>query len=203
MKRSYEFKLEEFQTLNRNLNLASFIQDIKEDTPAIEYALRYVHEFDKLPTIYVVTTVENSLITVHADINRLSNTLRLVPKLTWIIVEDSLVKTQKLANFLKNLDMTGIVHLNAASPESPNKQTWSEILKKNGNPAGFAQRNRAIEWMREHIEDPTVIDKSGVVFFGQAEHAYDLRLFENVCINMFKDKTKNLVNHCLLNVRLR
>ncbi len=85
MKQSYENKRQELEKLNRDLDLINFVQQISTELYSVEYSLKFVKDYDSLPTIYVITTVNNSVITKLADLNRFSNTLRLVPKVSFFI----------------------------------------------------------------------------------------------------------------------
>jgi hypothetical protein len=85
VKQSYENKRQELEKLNRDLDLINFVQQISTELYSVEYSLKFVKDYDSLPTIYVITTVNNSVITKLADLNRFSNTLRLVPKVSFFI----------------------------------------------------------------------------------------------------------------------
>ena len=59
-------------------------------------------KYKDLPTIYVVTpTYERSV--QYAELTRLQNTLRSVPKVFWIIIEDSEYKSKAISNLLMQL----------------------------------------------------------------------------------------------------
>ena len=50
-----------------------------------------------------------------------------------------------------------------------------EFLNKNNKPRGVANRNAGIEWIRHNATE-------GVVFFGDDDNTYDLRIFEEVSL---------------------
>ena len=173
MKRTYEYKREELEKLNKDLEIINFVHEVSTELFSVEYSLKFVKEYDTLPTIYVITAVNNSVVTKLADLNRFSNTLRLVPKLTWIIVEDSISETVKMKKFLETLDMPNIVHLSFKSPDVSPSSNYTKKMH------GSYQRNYGIQWLKNEYEEGG-IDKMGVVYFAQAEHSYDIRIFEEV-----------------------
>lgn len=58
---------------------------------------------DELPMIYIITPTY-SRGAQKADLTRLSHTLLLVPKIHWILVEDSPFKTELVTNFISSLN---------------------------------------------------------------------------------------------------
>ncbi len=140
---------------------------------AIAYALSFFDTFHELPTIYVITPTNNRRVAQMADLTRMRNTLWLVPKLVWILVEDSPLKSNKMAKFLDQSRMP-FVHLNAATPDDfvvkSNEKSWSK-------PRGVLQRNKGIAWLREHADQ---LERPGVVYFADDDNTYDVRLFEEV-----------------------
>ena len=123
--------------------------------------------------IYIITPTNNRAETQLADLTRMRNTLLLVPKLVWILIEDSSRKTYKIKRFLADSQIEH-VHLN--------EETTSELLIKSGEkewskPRGVLQRNKALQWLRDNTDS---IDHNGVVYFADDDNTYDLRLFEEI-----------------------
>ncbi|KAI1288336.1 Galactosylgalactosylxylosylprotein 3-beta-glucuronosyltransferase 3 [Halotydeus destructor] len=132
--------------------------------------------------IYAITpTYERAV--QKAELTRLSYAFMHVKRFHWIIVEDSVTKTDLVSQFvLKTLQLAKklksdieITHLNAVTPISyktrPRDPNW---LK----PRGVNQRNRGIAWLRENkSKSPEV---SGVVYFADDDNTYDLELFEEM-----------------------
>lgn len=58
---------------------------------------------DELPVIYIITPTY-SRGTQKADLTRLSHTLLLVPRIHWILVEDSTFKTELVTRFISHLN---------------------------------------------------------------------------------------------------
>ncbi len=171
MKQSLENKRQQLDKLNQDLDMINFVADIKSELYSVKYSVNYLNNYYSFPTIYVITAVDSSSITMLADINRLSTTLRLIPKLVWVIVEDSPNQTSKVKKFLSTLNMRNIVHLSVKSPE----------IKTN---PGSYQRNLALKWLKEEYL-ASRIHKSGVVFFTQTDHSYDIRIFEEASLIFF------------------
>jgi beta-1,3-glucuronyltransferase len=94
------------------------------------------------------------------NIIRLGQTLMNDPLIYWIVVEDAVNCTLRIRKWLESSGMM-YAHLAATSP--PKAQS------KKGGPRGVNQRNRALDLV-ETLPD-------GVVYFGDDDNAYDLRLF--------------------------
>ena len=136
-------------------------------------------KFDKsIPVIYAITPTYHRL-EQKADLTRLSHTLLHVTNLHWIVIEDSTNRTALVTNFLKQSGLT-FTHLNAVTPASYKlKDTDPNWLK----PRGVLQRNAGLAWVRKYL-DPKI--QPGVVFFADDDNTYDLQLFEEVWIFLFK-----------------
>lgn len=122
-----------------------------------------------IPKIYIITPTHGRL-EQKADLTRLSYTLRLVPNIHWIVVEDSPTKTVLVKKFLSTSKIS-YTHLNAATP------TDFKLKEKDPNwlkPRGVLQRNAGLNWLRKQ---PGV---TGVLYFADDDNTYDLRLFEEV-----------------------
>ena len=139
----------------------------------IAYSLSFYENYFELPTIYVITPSNNRRVTQLADLTRLRNTLWLIPKIVWILIEDSPVKSVKVSDFLKNSNIS-YVHLNQQTPDDllvkSNEKVWTK-------PRGVLQRNKALEWLRDNIDS---INRNGVVYFADDDNTYDIKLFEEV-----------------------
>ena len=141
-----------------------------ENISVLKYFSKFVNDYHNLPIIYMITPTYYRD-TQLPDLIRLRNTLLQVPKLVWIIVEDSNFKTKRIKNFLQS-SMLDYVHLNTPTLK------LSKIKDKTRH-KGVEQRNHAIVWLRKKFNE---IEKNGVVYFGDDDNTYDLRLFEEVVI---------------------
>uniref|UniRef100_A0A6G1S9J3 Galactosylgalactosylxylosylprotein 3-beta-glucuronosyltransferase n=1 Tax=Aceria tosichella TaxID=561515 RepID=A0A6G1S9J3_9ACAR len=137
----------------------------------------YGTDIETLPIIYVVTPTYARPVQ-RAELTRLSQTLMLVPRLHWIIVEDSISSTElvrKLVSRLKTkFEFTSITLLNEPTPEKyklrPGDPDWKY-------PKGPWQRNKALEWLRWHNHE---LDTNGVVYFADDDNTYDLEIFDEM-----------------------
>lgn len=101
-----------------------------------------------------------------------------VRNLHWIVVEDSVNKTDIVTNFLKVSGMNHThldVHIKFQSiPKTAGfKPHW--IKHK-----GVVQRNKALEWIRLHLN---ASKDEGVIYFADDDNTYDLQVFEKVSNN--------------------
>ena len=131
----------------------------------------YKEGFNEMPTVYVITPTYKRH-TQKADLTRLSQTLLHVPRLHWIVVEDSEEKTGLVTRFLENC---GVSYTHLAV------KTQKKLITKEGEPRwlksrGADQRNLGLKWIREHFTN----DMKGVVYFGDDDNTYDIRIFEQV-----------------------
>lgn len=133
----------------------------------ISYILQFQHSYNDMATVYVITPTYTRS-TQLADLTRIKNTLLLVPKVVWIVVEDSYEKSPKLDLFLTSSNIN-CVHLNE-------KTLIMEKPRGRVGHKGVEQRNRGLKW----IKDNKV--KNGVVFFADDDNSYDIRLFEEVTL---------------------
>ena len=125
-----------------------------------------------MPTVFVITPTYTRL-TQKVDLTTLCHTLMHVPKLVWIVIEDSHEKTQLVMNLLARCKVQS-VHLNVRTPREYQLKPGQKRYKK---PRGVAQRNAGLHWLRSHY---TLSNCSGVVYFADDDNKYDLRLFEEV-----------------------
>ncbi|KAL2086767.1 hypothetical protein ACEWY4_017826 [Coilia grayii] len=118
-----------------------------------------------LPVIYVITPT-HSRPTQKADLTRLANTLRQVPKLHWILVEDAKVLSPIVAGLLSRCGLA-YTHLNVSKPD---------FCQRSCVARGSEQRNLGLDWLRRN-RGPL---DSGVVYFADDDNTYDLELFEEM-----------------------
>ena len=125
-----------------------------------------------LPTVFVVTPTFSRFVQ-KAELTRVSQALKGIRKLHWIVVEDSKFKTELVERFLM-ISGLNFTHLNVRTPE---------ILQRHKNefrrtkPRGVFQRNVAITWLREHVNPSTT---PGVVYFADDDNTYSSRIFDEV-----------------------
>ena len=126
----------------------------------------------KIPTIFIITPTFKRFVQ-KAELTRVSQALKPVKNLHWIVVEDAADKTDLVANFLRNSGLK-YTHLNIRTPD---------ILRRHRNemrrlkPRGVVQRNLGIQWLRKNIDPHWT---SGVIYFADDDNTYDSRIFDEV-----------------------
>ncbi|CAG2193143.1 ACAD9 [Mytilus edulis] len=119
-----------------------------------------VEQNKHLPIIYVITPTYKRL-TQIPELTRLGNTLRNVPAVHWVVVEEGNRTLEEVRHLLMKIDIQ-FTYLSATRYKHvPN------TLK------GIHQRNEAIFWLRNNID----ISKDGVVYFADDDNTYDLEIF--------------------------
>ena len=96
-----------------------------------------------------------------------------VPNITWIVVEDSVNKTQAVRDVLTKqwqCKSVASVHLATRSPKPLAKGR------------GIDQRNAGLSWIRQKCGYNATEKCRGVVYLMDDENKYDLRLFYEVGI---------------------
>lgn len=118
-----------------------------------------------LPIIYSITPTYNRPVQ-KAELTRLGNTFRQVPRFHWIVVEDSNSRTELVSRFLARSGVP-YTHLHVLTPRR---------FKRPGMPRATEQRNAALSWLRQHRSRKD----AGVVFFADDDNTYSLELFEEM-----------------------
>ncbi|XP_053545383.1 galactosylgalactosylxylosylprotein 3-beta-glucuronosyltransferase 1-like [Bombina bombina] len=117
-----------------------------------------------LPIIFVITPTYARLVQ-KAELTSMANTLRQVPALHWIVVEDSYNKTLLVTNFLRTCRVK-YTQLCVKSPEGVTKAR------------GTLQRNVGLSWLRETFYPDEAPE--GVVYFADDDNTYSLEIFEEM-----------------------
>ena len=125
-----------------------------------------------MKTIFVITPTYQRK-TQKIDLTAMCHTLMLVPEVVWIVIEDAPKPTSLVTQLLSRCQVKK-VHLTV--PTSP------AFRPKNGASAksvsrGVEQRNAGLSWLRQHYKTANC---NGVVYFGDDDNKYDLRLFDDV-----------------------
>lgn len=119
--------------------------------------------------------------TQKADLSRLCFTLMQVPNLHWILIEDADEKTELVGKILSgdySCKIPRSTHLNVRTPKSHRRGSKDPFWTKS---RGVLQRNIALVWLREAASAGMLDDAlRGVVYFGDDDNTYDLRVFQEV-----------------------
>lgn len=144
-------------------------------------------------TLFLITPTYYRF-TQQADLVRLSHTLKHVPNLHWIIVEDFSSKTELVSNILKETGLKN-THLNIGTSRDLVRGKNDPRWKKH---RGVDQRNYGLSWIRKHVNK----NKQAVVYFADDDNTYHLKLFEEVrrCLSLqiliYRGK-KGYIKKCL------
>ena len=126
------------------------------------------------PVVFLITTTYQRQ-TQKADLVSLCHTLKHVPSLVWIVVENSASQSPVIQAVLGRCNISAI-HLTVQTPEHV------RITRKNSpKVTGVAHRNAGLRWLREYCSRQ---DCWGVVFFGDDDDRYDLKLFDEVSCHL-------------------
>nr|XP_047139084.1 galactosylgalactosylxylosylprotein 3-beta-glucuronosyltransferase 3-like [Hydra vulgaris] len=141
------------------------IESLKKQLNAFELKLKK----KELKTIYLVTPTYHRL-TQQADLVRMSNTLKLVESIHWIVIEDSNKKTDLVKNILEDSSIK-YTQLYVS--------TSNDLVRLNSDPRwkkhrGVDQRNLGLKWLRENITGQI---NDGVVYFADDDNTYHEKLF--------------------------
>lgn len=117
------------------------------------------------PVIYAVTPTYKRLVQ-KAELTRLAHVFRQVARLHWVVVEDSMTRTELVAHFLARCGVP-YTHLHVLTPRRFRRLNASR---------GTEQRNAALAWLRQH----RTRRDAGVVYFADDDNTYSLELFEEV-----------------------
>ena len=111
--------------------------------------------------------------TQQADLVRMSNTLKLLDYIHWIVIEDSNMQTDLVKNVLEE---SKIKYTHLYVP------TTYELVRKQNDPRwkkhrGVDQRNLGLKWLRENSTGQI---NNGVVYFADDDNTYHENLFREV-----------------------
>ena len=135
------------------------------------YLENRARKLEALPKLYIITPTYTRY-TQQADLIRMSNTLKHVANLFWILIEDAEQNTELVTDVLKNSGLE-YVHLHT--------RTHKDLLLKTNDPRwkkhrGVDQRNHGLAWIRKSVPPHT----PGIVYFADDDNTYHLKLFEEV-----------------------
>ncbi|XP_078456622.1 galactosylgalactosylxylosylprotein 3-beta-glucuronosyltransferase 2-like [Lampetra planeri] len=119
-----------------------------------------------IPVVYCITPTYSRAVQ-KAELTRLANTFRQVPRFHWLVVEDSGQKTALVGALLAGCGVAH-THLNVATPRR---------FKRAGQPRATEQRNEGLKWLRRNR---AASRDRGVVFFADDDNTYSLELFHEI-----------------------
>lgn len=164
LQQKHESQKSEIEVLKRRLD------EVNTELKRAETRLSHMtQDFSSLPKIFIITPTYTRP-EQKAELTRLSYTLRHVPNIHWIVVEDSNTKTVLVHKFLASCKVA-YTHLNVATPETHKLKAEDPNWLK---PRGVLQRNAALDWIRKRPSN------TGVVYFADDDNTYDVQLFEEM-----------------------
>ncbi|XP_069326219.1 galactosylgalactosylxylosylprotein 3-beta-glucuronosyltransferase 3 isoform X1 [Eulemur rufifrons] len=165
------------QLRQKDLRISQLQADLRRPPPAPAQP----PEPEALPTVYVVTPTYARLVQ-KAELVRLSQTLSLVPRLHWLLVEDAEGPTPLVSGLLAASGLL-FTHLVVLTPKA---QRLREGEPGWVRPRGVEQRNKALDWLRGRggavggEKDPPPPGTQGVVYFADDDNTYSRELFEEM-----------------------
>ncbi|KAL7643435.1 UNVERIFIED_CONTAM: hypothetical protein RMT77_005417 [Armadillidium vulgare] len=118
-----------------------------------------------LPKIYVITPTYGRPEMIP-ELTRLGQSLLLVPRLHWIIAEDSYNCTDTIIDLLNSLG-SPYTYLLSPMPNGYRK-------KKGAKPKGVSNRRAALDWIKEHGND------ADVLYFLDDDNTVNVKLFDEI-----------------------
>ncbi len=138
-------------------------------SPSFEEIFRAnLQNHSALPTLYIIT-LTNYRPTQMADLVGLRNTLWLIPKIVWIVIE-SLQKDTIQSRTESFLAQSGIKY----------------AYLSHSNKSKIDQWNIGLKWLRDHQTELN----DGVIHFANDNNRYDIRLFQQVQLIHWISKNK-------------
>jgi galactosylgalactosylxylosylprotein 3-beta-glucuronosyltransferase 3 len=125
-----------------------------------------------LATIFIITPTHQRD-TQKVDLTSMCHTLMNVPRVVWIIIEDAPKPTSLVTNLIQRCKAE-IVHLLAYTSAKYRVEKGDHAWSK---PRGVEQRNAGLSWLRQHYSPENC---NGVVYFGDDDNKYDLRVFDDI-----------------------
>ncbi|KFB44758.1 AGAP001367-PA-like protein [Anopheles sinensis] len=117
----------------------------------------------RLPPLYIITPTYRRPEQIP-EMTRLGYTLKHVPNVLWIVVEDSENRTDAVTRLLEDI---GVPYVQLAAPMP------AQYRKQKVKPRGVSNRNRALQWIRANATE-------GILYFADDDNTYNLKLFEQL-----------------------
>ncbi|CAO1401314.1 unnamed protein product [Diamesa hyperborea] len=115
------------------------------------------------PPLYIITPTYRRPEQL-AEITRLGYTLKHVPNIYWLVIEDADKPTELVTKLLQKINVP-FEHLVAQMP--------AKYRKNKVKPRGVSNRNRGLQWIRANATE-------GVLYFADDDNTYDLDIFDEM-----------------------
>lgn len=110
-----------------------------------------------------------------AELTRLSQTLQHLGNIHWVVGEDSTTCSTLVSDLLKRSRLP-FTHLASPQPDI------YRAAKLKHNPRGVSSRRAGLDWVIRNV----VKEEEGVVYFGDDDNTYDLRILEEISRKTYK-----------------
>lgn len=167
-----ESGIDKLQILKESLELHKDKLQLTEQQVLLLQQLEAEKHHQNRPIIYCITPTYWRYVQ-RAELTRISQTLKLIQNIHWIVIEDAAKKSDIVRNVISESKLIA-THLVA--------QTASFEKFKDKNPKakrhrGVEQRNAALNWLRDNL----VLGKDkGVVYFMDDDNTYNIKLFDEM-----------------------
>ena len=148
-----------------------YLAQTKAQSYSLEYALENLKNFTQLKTIIMITRINSSELTTVADLTRMRNTLSLIPKLKWILVEEAFNHSQKILNFINKTNFTNTTYLLKA----PNATLNDTSIQNDSDSKAYTN---ALNWIILNSNELGFNDS--VIVFSRSSTAYSMKFFKEV-----------------------
>lgn len=157
----------------------------------LQIPIKFPVDTKVLPPLYIITPTYRRPEQL-AEITRLGYTLKHVPNLFWLIVEDAENRTETVTRLLKQINVP-FIHLTGELRSvfqvplivqisifllAPMPAKYRKLKVK---PRGVSNRNRGLQWIRANATE-------GVLYFADDDNTYNLQIFEQVRSRIFRNE---------------
>ncbi len=123
----------------------------------------------------MITRINSSELTTVADLTRMRNTLSLIPKLKWILVEEAFNHSQKILNFINKTNFTNTTYLLNAPLNDTNATLNDTSIKNDSDSKAYTI---ALNWIILNSNELGFNDS--VIVFSRSSTAYSMKFFKEV-----------------------
>jgi hypothetical protein len=125
----------------------------------------------------MITRINSSELTTVADLTRMRNTLGLIPKLKWILVEEAFNHNQKILNFINKTYFTNTTYL----LNTPNAALNDTSIQNDNDSKAYTN---ALNWIILNFNELGF--NNSVIVFSRSSTAYSIEFFKEVGFYIFK-----------------
>ncbi|KAL1505398.1 hypothetical protein ABEB36_004972 [Hypothenemus hampei] len=124
------------------------------------------------PIIYCITPTYWRYVQ-KAELTQISQTLKLVPNIHWIVIEDAKEKSDLVRNLIEESHLIATHLVAQTAPVEKSKDKNPKVKRHRG----VEQRNTGLKWLRDNLVPGK---HKGVVYFMDDDNTYSIKLFEEI-----------------------